>query len=1114
MAGEQQFNNGRSSPLSNQTRCRRLSMSNRLQYITQRIASGEYSEADITALQQGLQAEDGRSLFQLGKYNISIGEGKDIHIGDRFYPQIDDAAVQAIVEAIQSGAASKTLAQIDFQPYLRSLVDTYKEWWRYYTLTDATGKIQESESKSPSPFEFGLMVQTVPKEKDSAASEANPLQEKQEKIERLPVLEGICKYADDHVLLVGRPGSGKSTALIRLLLGTATQALEQGSGQIPILVELRYWQTSVIDRIQAFLLKHDPTLSLDDVILSSLLRQGHFLLLVDGLNELPSETARTQLSSFRHDYSQVSMIFTTRDLGLGGDLGIEKKLEMQPLTVEQMQVFIRAYVPDQAEAMLCQLSDRLREFGQTPLLLWMLCKVFQQSPEHQMPPNLAGVFQVFTRMYEDSSVRNHEVALLKGDVRPLSDRRLWKPAIQALAAVMMQGETLVDFRVAIHRDEAERELSRIFHIEKFPVRDILDDLLKYHLLQNRSADQIEFRHQLIQEYYAAEYLLELLPNLSDEQLKRDYLNLLKWTEPIALMLALLDEEEQALRVVKLALGVDLRLGARLAGDAALTFHKATVGEVIARSVADGLKAELLGQTRSEIALPELLLFLTHPNINIAKVAALHIEATDNQAAVDTLLGRLNEISNEFFSQKSFGGSDKTGSLWSTHVQALSYLAPQVAVGFLREKLEEHGTLLLMTTQAATILMELDGENLIPELLEEFKDAQNEENKKIAAGWNAPEDEFQISNFGDTAIQIDAAVQEAFRTIKFTPPSSEWLTRNHILNLLECSSDYELFVSDLIQAFDQEPDQALQKQIIQILGKSKHDTAIHFLVHKLGSDSGSIRAEAAKQLIKQKSVDDPTSFEELNKLASHEDWHISWCAAIVLGHLKDSTVLPRMMYELENHQTPSIRSTAARVLGIIGNSGCVSSLLKIVHSDPDRYVRLNAAFSLSYFAQEEAISVVQDLLKARTNADTHAEIMESLGRLGLKEPLLEMVKSESIDWQKATIELGKLAKSQEDEEEILPDLFKALVNPGHISSNEIINLLSKAADSETLDCLLNALKNPSEFTEDLYFLNRVALVLVNCLPEKIADRLPALRGLDKDFDIPQLSWLIQRECVNI
>lgn len=213
-------------------------MTDDLSDILERIASGEYSEAEIAALQQSLKGEDGRSLLQLDKYNITIGEGQNIQIGDRTFVEINDAAVQAIVKAIQSGAASKIPAQMDFQPYLRSLVDTHKEWWRYYTLTDATGKIQEAESESPSPFNFGLMVQTVPKQKDLAAPETNRLPEQKKKTERLPVLEGIRKYADDHVLLVGRPGSGKSTTLIRLLLETATQALEQGSGQILILVDL------------------------------------------------------------------------------------------------------------------------------------------------------------------------------------------------------------------------------------------------------------------------------------------------------------------------------------------------------------------------------------------------------------------------------------------------------------------------------------------------------------------------------------------------------------------------------------------------------------------------------------------------------------------------------------------------------------------------------------------------------------------------------------------------------------------------------------------------------------------------------------------------------------
>ena len=552
------------------------------------------------------------------------------------------------------------IPESEIQAYLSSVCAKYQHWQRLYTPTDTIGT-QRQQTPTASPFDFGRMVQTV---LSKQAEERLPQESaEREKIERLPVLEGIRKYAAEHVLLKGRPGSEKSTALVQLLLEEAQQSqqmieglsekevhaysqprltkqretlqadwdlrqeklkqlrkawvIESGAAvrfqlqqqikaeetqleqlerqladveqallnqafspaaqtpaptraKIPVLVELRDYCTSVLDLIRDFFKQHGLLLHPDQI--ETLLFERRLLLLVDGLNELSFETARSDLTAFRKTHAHTPMIITTRDLVLGGDLGIEKTLEMQPLSEAQMQQFVRAYLPEQGEQMLRQLRDRLREFGQTPLLLWMLCEVFQQAPNNQLPSNLAGVFQTFTSMYEMSSVRKHEVALLKGDVRPLSDRRLWKKALKALASVMMQGETPVDFRVVLHRDEAERELNRIFPTERFPVRDILDDLLKYHLLQNRSTDQIEFCHQLLQEYYAAEALLDQLPLLlkdavGEAKLKRDYLNYLKWTEPLALMLALVEQEARALRVVQLALEVDLNLGAMLAGKA-------------------------------------------------------------------------------------------------------------------------------------------------------------------------------------------------------------------------------------------------------------------------------------------------------------------------------------------------------------------------------------------------------------------------------------------------------------------------------------------------------------------------------------------------------------------
>jgi HEAT repeat protein len=995
-------------------------------------------------------------------------------------------------------------SEIDFEPYLQSILDDedYQEGQNVYIPTTV-----EDRKRSPQPKfapRLKLRVETVnPKEEGSETEE-----KKREQVERWDVLAGLRNYASDHVLLIGKPGSGKSTSLERLLWEEAGNALNTPNAKIPVLVKLRRCTATIEGLIRDFLSHHQ--LSLEVAEIEQLLRQGKFLLLLDGLNELP-ERFRTDIANFRDRYrSTTPIIVSTRDLSVGGNLGITKTLKMLPLTEPQMQEFVRGYLGEEGNRLFQQLKgDQRQKFAETPLLLWMLCRVFAENG--QVPPNLGLAFREFTQLYDQQ---------IQEDA-PADSRDKWSKLLRHLAFALMHDKQPTDLRLSMSKEEAENLLTNCLQQEgRANARDCaerwLKDLLDYHLIQPviqpNFEEHIEFCHQLLQEYYAAEYLLRLLPELSNEQLKRDYyLNYLKWTEPIALMLALVDEEAQALRVVKLAMDVDWMLGARLAGEVKREFQAQTVKVVEELEVPDWLKVQLLGQTRSEVAIPELLSFLTHPNISIAEVAASYIGETHNQAAIDILTKRLEEISIQFFSQKSWGGSDKTGILWTTHVQALSHLSPQAAIQFLREKLEKHSTLLLRTTDAAPILMQLDSESFIPELLKEFQNAQHEEKKKLAVGRKETEVEFQIPEFKDAATHSEAAViPEAFKTnrFRFTPPPHEQLRRVEILNLLESSSDYELFIPGLIQAFGQEPDESIQRQIIQILGKSEHDAAIHSLVQKLGENNGKFRSEAAKQLIKLKSIDNPKSLEELHKLAEHEDWNISWCAALVLGHLRDSTILPRMMYELENHQIPSIRSTAAKILGMIGDPNCVPSLLKSIDQDSDRYVRINSACALSFFEKKEAIPILLYALKLPTNADPHTEIMKSISRFGIKEPLLEIVNSKKIYWQRAAIELGKLVKSQRDDELIvLPALFEALIDPGHESSNETIDLLSELADSETLSYLIEALEDPEKYTGDIYFPNRVALVLVRCCPEMMATKLPTLINLNKNSYIPQLSWLI-------
>jgi predicted NACHT family NTPase len=99
----------------------------------------------------------------------------------------------------------------NFQRYLESVCrdEKYIGCQEFYTPTDAVECQAIQRQKFPLRLNLGLQVRTVvPQEQEGQASE---------KVEQLPVLEGLRKYQDNHVLLVGRPGSGKSTALQQLL---------------------------------------------------------------------------------------------------------------------------------------------------------------------------------------------------------------------------------------------------------------------------------------------------------------------------------------------------------------------------------------------------------------------------------------------------------------------------------------------------------------------------------------------------------------------------------------------------------------------------------------------------------------------------------------------------------------------------------------------------------------------------------------------------------------------------------------------------------------------------------------------------------------------------------
>ena len=946
--------------------------------------------------------------------------------------------------------------EICFDGYLRSLVSAYQQWWRLYTLTDATGRESqrvESDRIAPAFFDFGLMVQTVDKEKVESQKEKGE-EEKKEKIERLPVLEGICKYAAEHVLLVGRPGSGKSTALARLLLQEAENALKDDQAKIPILVELRYLpseanESSVCDRIVAFINKHDPALDIDEAGIKQLLRQGRLLLLVDGVNELPSDRGRVMVNQFRELYQKTCpMIFTTRELSAGGDLGIVKRLEMQPLTEPQMQQFVMAYLPTQGERLLRQLSGRLREFGQTPLLLWMLCSLFQQS--EQIPPNLGMVFRAFTVGYGDR---------IKQDVTLSKDSRAWwGRLLQYLAFKMTCGENLTELQVTISRRGAEQFLveflwGKVEFADDCAVR-WLEDLLKHHLIQI-SNDRIEFRHQLIQEYYAAEWLLGLLPSLSDARLQHDYLNYLKWTEPLALMLELVEGEEQAMRVVRLALEVDLRLGARLAGAVRYGFQEKTVGllvrEIEERGIPQVSAVEILGETRSDVVIDLLIQFLKDENkFNVLAVYKKIIEILGEIGSDKAVCVLIDVLTNHWYGHACIDASEALGKIGS-----------EKAIPALIDAIENKH--FWIKRQSVEALGNIGSDAAVPILTDIIKD-------KSPLSHIAAE---ALVNIGS-----QKAISALINTFNYGFTSYLDWEFTYCLGMVRS----EKAIPSLIDALKYHPSYFIKAQVVEVLVNINSEKSINSLVDMLRDHDLLVRKIVIEELRNQSrnrgNILGEKVISALISVLTLKHFDPIKMSLDSLRNIKTPNIFYNIFYPIIyilyiyylKNEYKELIVLAAQVLVNINDNGFIDNLINTLRKNSNLYVRSKVVKILSKCRSEKRLSCIVstknfEALNGENPAFHDVKTGIYAKEILIKKNTCELIHIiEQIDYQRS-IKAGKMILMIDPEKNLSDGYLDEYLHWIYDDQKSLeirinaIQILIEVSDKKTIDILVNILKNP-------------------------------------------------------
>ena len=360
----------------------------------------------------------------------------------------------------------------------------------------------------------------------------------QESVKTYQSLElAVTDNPNHELVVVGEPGAGKSTLASHFARHLANIALKDKNSPVPFLVALREYEsgTGVSAWLDEQWKRLYPSTSLE-----AALRSRPFVLILDGLNELPRDETgqldaqlmrwRSWLSGFHNEKAhQHRVILTCRKRDLSASLSTESRsvrlLEIESLTPEKVDEFIEAYAGEDAAALKSELeAPHVAGLYRTPLNLTLLIELYQSY--RLVPPTRATLFTAhIARVLSCEWVKSSDDKLrkwLSPDDKNILSSSPYNPKypyllpedgplLRALSefAYSMQESNLTQEsgHVSMDISSARARFSQLKTAGE--ISSDFDGLVRIGValnLLNSSAGRVEFILQPIQEFLAARWL--------------------------------------------------------------------------------------------------------------------------------------------------------------------------------------------------------------------------------------------------------------------------------------------------------------------------------------------------------------------------------------------------------------------------------------------------------------------------------------------------------------------------------------------------------------------------------------------------------------------------------
>ncbi len=354
----------------------------------------------------------------------------------------------------------------------------------------------------------------------------------------LDLKDVLDEVADPALVLLGSPGSGKSTLLRRLELDLAVDGLCELGNALTFYVPLNHFpadDTGIGSDPRAWLAERwsDRYPALPSF--ETLRAEGRLILLLDALNEMPHRDMahyrelirrwKTFLVEITAPGAGNRIVFSCRSLDYGAPLSTPDlrvpQLRIEPMNDEQVHAFIHRHHPAICESIWRRIEGtKPLELLRIPFFLKLL--VDQVSDEGDVPDGRAGLITGFVRRALSREIeRDHPLfqpgaLIAERDYQQAHHARTWKtptelptrgplfPWLSKLAFEMQSTGTA--------RDAAQ------VRIDYDAALDIIDDPQAENALrageslavldEDRDLDEVQFAHQLLQEYFAARRFVE------------------------------------------------------------------------------------------------------------------------------------------------------------------------------------------------------------------------------------------------------------------------------------------------------------------------------------------------------------------------------------------------------------------------------------------------------------------------------------------------------------------------------------------------------------------------------------------------------------------------------